>query len=279
MCWIMPCGGTLPESSFLSEISRHLASREQLREVVNYGVWNLAITGGVRLISYTDALVIAAFMPIAAVAPFAIAANLRSYFEEIFMRAGFVFFPAAARTRCTEENDGFAILVSCRVRSTCFWALCGRTPGLMLVSRLRSLVAWSRTRKPSRLSISCPVVFIAAGWLHDRRRPEGWLSGPSRNAAPSSACHTDCIRGSYKPCHSVALVRRIGLLGVAAGTLIPAMFFQGMLQPFFVCRSLHINWLPYVREVLVRPFIVLLGAFPIVAIVAALHLSPYQLAG
>ena len=76
------------------KISLKLVNRESLREVVSFGIWNSVSAGSVRLISYTDALVIAAFMPVAAVAPFAIAANLRSYFEEIFVRAGFVFFPA-----------------------------------------------------------------------------------------------------------------------------------------------------------------------------------------
>ena len=76
------------------KISLGLVNRESLREVVSFGIWNSVSAGSARLISYTDALVIAAFMPVAAVAPFAIAANLRSYFEDIFVRAGFVFFPA-----------------------------------------------------------------------------------------------------------------------------------------------------------------------------------------
>ena len=88
------------------KISPKLANRESLREVISFGVWNFVSAGSARLISYTDALVIAAFMPVAAVAPFAIAANLRSYFDEIFVRVGFVFFPAVTELDARGDQAG-----------------------------------------------------------------------------------------------------------------------------------------------------------------------------
>src|SRR5262249_54901937 len=54
-------------------VSVHLFSWRHLSEAAKFGIWNVAVAGGVRLISYTDALVIAAFLPISAVAPFAVA--------------------------------------------------------------------------------------------------------------------------------------------------------------------------------------------------------------
>ena len=88
------------------KISLKLVNRESLREVVSFSIWNSVSAGSVRLISYTDALVIAAFMPVAAVAPFAIAANFRSYFEDIFVRAGFVFFPAVTELDAQGNQAG-----------------------------------------------------------------------------------------------------------------------------------------------------------------------------
>ena len=62
---------------------------------------------------------------------------------------------------------------------------------------------------------------------------------------------------------SLALVRSYGLLGVAPGTLIPAILFQGVLQPVCVCKSLQISLTSYCREVLLRPALVL-GALVLV---------------
>jgi hypothetical protein len=70
---------------------------------------------------------------------------------------------------------------------------------------------------------------------------------------------------------SVILVRPYGLIGVAVGTLIPAIVFHGILHPFFVCRLLQISLGTYCRRVLVRPAVVFLAVFPIVLTVSRSH--------
>ncbi len=92
------------------QISLKWPSKKNIQEVMTFGVWNFVIAGSVRLISYSDSIVIAAFMPIAAVAPFAIAANLRSYFDEVFVRVGYVFFPAATQLDAEGDREGLSNL-------------------------------------------------------------------------------------------------------------------------------------------------------------------------
>ena len=72
---------------------------------------------------------------------------------------------------------------------------------------------------------------------------------------------------------SLALVRSYGLVGVAAGTLIPAILFQGLLQPVCVCKSLQISLTSYCREVLLRPALVLGALVLVVSLMGAVESS------
>ena len=72
---------------------------------------------------------------------------------------------------------------------------------------------------------------------------------------------------------SLALVRSYGLVGVAAGTLIPAILFQGLLQPVCVCKSLQISLTSYCREVLLRPALVLGALVLVVSLIGTVERS------
>ena len=69
---------------------------------------------------------------------------------------------------------------------------------------------------------------------------------------------------------SLALVPSYGLIGVALGTLIPALLFQGFVQPLSVCQSLQISLSTYCREVLMRPALILGALVPVFLLVRPL---------
>src|SRR5262249_16450062 len=62
---------------------------------------------------------------------------------------------------------------------------------------------------------------------------------------------------------SLILVRPYGLIGVAVGTLIPAILFQGFIQPIVVCRSLQISLRAYCTNVLLKPALLLITLAPL----------------
>jgi O-antigen/teichoic acid export membrane protein len=52
---------------------------------------------------------------------------------------------------------------------------------------------------------------------------------------------------------SVALIRPLGLVGVALGTLIPALVFNAVVVPAMACRLLRIPLVGFIRSTTVRP--------------------------
>jgi O-antigen/teichoic acid export membrane protein len=245
------------------KISLKLVSRESLREVVSFGIWNSVSAGSVRLISYTDALVIAAFMPVAAVAPFAIAANLRSYFENIFVRAGFVFFPAVTELDAQGNQAGLRQLY---LASSKFMFLGSVLLGSIAMFSARDFF-WLWVGRSYAEPADYPAIatifyiLIIASMVSVAQRVGYQVLLGTRQVKLLALLFA--AEGVSNLVISLALVRGYGLVGIALGTLIPAILFEGLLQPVLVCQSLQITSKTYCREVLLRPILAAFAVGPL----------------
>jgi O-antigen/teichoic acid export membrane protein len=257
------------------KISLKLVSRESLREVVSFGLWNSVSAGSVRLISYTDALVIAAFMPVAAVAPFAIAANLRAYFEDLFVRAGFVFFPAVTELDAKGDEAGLRQLY---LKSSRYIFLGSILLGVIAILSAQDFFrlwvgpAAEPSGYPSIASIF--YVLIVASMISVAQRVGYQVLLGTRRVKLLALLFA--AEGVSNLVISLALVRNYGLIGVALGTFIPATVFQGVVQPLIICRALQITSKTYCREVLQRPIFIALAIVPLLLVLSDLMLRSYN---
>jgi O-antigen/teichoic acid export membrane protein len=237
------------------KISLKLVNRESLREVVNFGIWNSVSAGSVRLISYTDALVIAAFMPVAAVAPFAIAANLRSYFDDVFVRVGFVFFPAVTELDARGNQVGLKQLY---LTSSKFMFLGSILLGSIAMFSSRDFFRlwvgsfYAEPKDYSSIATIFYILIVASMISVAQRIGYQVLLGTRRVKLLALLFAAEGVSNLIL---SLTLVGSYGLVGIAIGTLIPAVLFQGLLQPVLVCQSLQITSRIYCREVLLRPIL------------------------
>jgi O-antigen/teichoic acid export membrane protein/predicted O-methyltransferase YrrM len=244
-------------------ISPKLVNLESLREVVSFGVWNSVSAGSVRLISYTDALVIAAFMPVAAVAPFAIAANLRSYFDDIFVRAGFVFFPAVTELDAQQNRVGLRQLYLTSSKFMFLGSIFFGSIAIFSAQDFFRLWVGSAYAEPAGYPSIASIFYIlvAASMVAVAQRIGYQVLLGTRKVKLLALLFA--AEGLSNLVISVALVRSYGLTGVAMGTLIPAVICQGLLQPIFVCHSLEITFRRYCVEVLLKPLLALLALAPL----------------
>jgi O-antigen/teichoic acid export membrane protein len=240
------------------KISPKLVNRKSFREVISFGVWNSVSAGSVRLISYTDALVIAAFMPVAAVAPFAIAATLRSYFDEIFVRVGFVFFPAVTELDARGDQAGLRTLYLVSSKFMFVGAIvCGLVMMFWAEDFFRLWLGTSYAEPTGYPSVATLFYILMAGSMVAVAQRIGYqvFLGTRRVKLLAILFSAEGVSNLVL---SLVLVQSYGLIGVALGTLIPALLFQGVFQPFLVCQSLQISLRRYWQEVLLRPAVVLL---------------------
>src|SRR5215510_3284732 len=245
------------------KISARLANRQSLQEVISFGVWNFVGAGGARLISYTDALVIAAFMPVAAVAPFAIAANLRSFFEEIFVRVGFVFFPAVTELDARGDQAGLRQVYLVSSKFMLLGSIFLGSIGIFLARDFFRLWVGSSFAEPmGHPSVATIFYLLLVGSMISVAQRIGCqvLLGTRRVKLLALLFAAE---GTCNLVISLALVPSYGLIGVALGTLIPALLFQGFVQPLFVCQVLQISLSTYCRQVLMRPALLMATLAPL----------------
>lgn len=241
------------------KISPSLVSRESLRKVIKFGAWTFVTAGSKRLILYTDSLLIPAFMPIAAVTPFAIATSLRSYFEDIFARVGFVFGPAATELDAQGDQAGLRKLY---LLSSKFMFLGSIVCGSVAICWARDFFRiWLGTAyaEPANYpDVASLFRLLIMGSMIGVAQRIGYqvLIGMRKVRLLALLFATEGLSNLLL---SVALIRSYGLIGVALGSVIPGILFQGILQPFFVCRSLQISLNMYCRQVLLRPTVALLA--------------------
>lgn len=232
--------------------SFRLADKVTCRTLFGFGFWSMVSLASSRLVSYSDALVVGFFMPIAAVAWFALASTLVNYFSNVFIPVGQAFFPVAAEL---DAQRDFAGLRNAYLRTT----------GLLTVlSAVASLIAASFANDFYRLWIGAeftewnefqpvPLLFqlLLIGAFSSVTQRIGCqvliAAGRLRLLAAMTA-----LEGLVNLALSIALVSKFGLVGVALGTAIPAVFFQLVLAPAVLHRHLHFDFRLYMRDVLWR---------------------------
>ena len=250
------------------KISLRLVNWASCRECMVFGFWSALIAASTLLISFTDALVIGVFMPVSAIAFFVLANNLIKYFANIFVPVGYVFFPAATTLDARDDevtlrrlyltaSRMIALLAVGMALIACFWA----TDFYALWVGNAYLDSSTYHAVP----LLFRVLLVAAVCTAAQRIGSKILFGRRhiRGLAWLFICE-----GTLNLVLSIAFIRPYGLLGVALGTVIPAVICQGVLHPALVCAELHLSIRDYTREIL-RPAAVVISV--LAPLLAFLH--------
>src|SRR5262249_40977942 len=156
----------------------------------------------------------AGFMPVAAVIPFAIAANLRSYFEDVFVKAGYVFFPRAAELDVRGDRDGLSQLYLSSSKMMFLGSvLIGSIAIYWAGDFFRLWLSSSYSQTPDYPSIATLFYLLLTGSMISQGQRIGYqiLQG-TRQLRLLSVLFT--IEGLTNLALSLVLVRRYGLIGV-----------------------------------------------------------------
>jgi O-antigen/teichoic acid export membrane protein len=202
-------------------------------------------------------------MPVSAVAPFAIAASLRTYFDDIFRRVGYVFFPAATELDAQGDENGLRNLY---LVSSKFMFLGSILLGSMAIFWARDFFRlWlgpAYAEPAGYPSVTVLFHLLVLGSVISVAQRIGYqvLLGTRRIQLLATLFVAEAVSNVVV---SVVLVREYGLIGIAIGTLVPAVVYQGLLQPIFVCRSLQISLKTYGQQVLLRPTFAALMLVPL----------------
>ena len=228
-----------------------------LRRVFSFSVYVLLLSAGTRLIFETDAVVIGAFRGVGDIAYYAVANSLVVYVMEFVLAIASVVSPMATRLqtegRLEELRDVFLKW------SKVAFSLTILVGAFLFVLGPRFIGWWIEPsfEQPSGTVLQI-LILSSLAFLPVRGVALPTLMGLGKPKIPTIAF---LAAGVGNLVLSVALVKPLGLAGVALGTAIPNVIFAVVVLSV-ACRELRISPFEYIRYVVPK---VALGGVPILA--------------
>jgi O-antigen/teichoic acid export membrane protein len=218
------------------------ASRDWARRVFLYSSATMAIQTAGQLRNKTDEIVIGAFMPVANVTPYGLARRLSEAAQMLTQQFLRIILPLASQLEAEKDLGRLRALYLTGTRLT----LAIFTPIALAMALLADgvLTLWVGAEYAEYAYLVW--VLLAAGLVFVSQGPGSMiLQGIARHKWVAAAA---IISGAVNLGASIVLVQRLGLLGVALGTLIPNLL-EGMFVLPYSMRVLGVRAGELVRRV------------------------------
>jgi O-antigen/teichoic acid export membrane protein len=239
--------------------------RAQLRPIIGFSVFTLVLNAGTMLAFRSDALVIGSVLDAVAVTRFDVANKFFEPLTELVIGIGVVVMPLAARMSATSER---AVLSDVFLRWSKVAFSVVLSAGIYLIVLGPEFLAWwlGEEYHPSSGPVLQVLMLSFLAYLPVRGVALPVLLGLGQAARP--ALGLLCM-GLVNLVISIALVKPLGIFGVALGTAIPNVLFAAFLARL-ACAELGQGTLAYARYVFGRA---LVGALAPVGFLLAMKLG------
>ena len=241
------------------ELEIHLGKRDRryLAMISSYSIYSFTLQVSTALIYYTESVVIGIFLPISAITFFAIASNLINYSRALVSGISTTMTPLASALEVRgHEPDLQRVLL----RGASYSSLIVFPIAVTFLLRGESFVRlWMG---PAYALLSSQVLFVlsfSSVFAAGNQTASATVLGVGRHrilvpvVLGEAACNLVL---------SIALVRRLGLIGVAWGTALPSLAVSLVLWPLCVRQIFRIPVFRYVVSTWARPA---LATLPFVA--------------
>jgi O-antigen/teichoic acid export membrane protein len=225
------------------QFARRGAKHEHVRPILRYS-WPLFVKDvASRLQTKTDEITIAAFLPVAAIAPYSIARRLSEATYLLTKQFMKVLLPLASELHAENDFVRLRLIFTAGTRLTL--ALSLAIGGMLIILARPILTLWVG---PAYAFASPLVAILAtASFLAAAQWPAGAvLQGMARHRLLAA---TSLGSGLVNLAVSIALVRPLGLTGVALGTLIPNTIEFAIIIPYAM-RAIGVSPAKFFKEVL-----------------------------
>jgi O-antigen/teichoic acid export membrane protein len=234
---------------------------KELRAIMSFSVFVLVISAGERMMLQSDALVIGAFLKVSDIPYYTVANSLGLYLTEFVLAIAAVVMPTATKLQAQGNHEKLEEVFLKWSKITLTLALMA---GMFLILLGPRFLAWwidPSFEKPSGAVLQVLMIGLMV-YLSARGVALPVLMGLGK---PKHATVAFVISGVANVALSIALVRPMGLVGVALGTAIPLIAFAIALMAI-ACRELSIPVARYARYVVPRA---LVGAMPAAVVLLA----------
>ncbi len=222
--------------------------RDHVALIFSFGIFALLLQASNYLIYYTDAMVIGAFLPVSMITFFAIAGNLTIYARDLVGGFSRIMTPMVSKL---EVESGTEKLRGTSMKAARYCAIAILPVFVTFIIRGHSFIGlWMG---PSYADLSGHVLWIlSVPWFFAAGAAvfASVMLGISRH---KPVVPVAIAEGLCNLALSIILVRKIGIIGVAWGTVIPNMATSIFFWPWYVRKTLGVPMGEYARKAWLLP--------------------------
>jgi O-antigen/teichoic acid export membrane protein len=218
--------------------------------LLHYGKYVLIANVGDKIVFATDSIVIGMFLPISALTFYAIGGSLIEQLRGFIASMGAIFNPLSSSLEARKESSTLSSVFISGAKG----AMAIGLPvclGFIFLGRTFIDLWMGPEYGPSAGAV---LAVLTVGHLLGLPyyTIAGVLYGLGRHRVVAI---TRVIEGAANLALSIVLVRRLGLVGVAIGTVIPHILVVGLVLPWTIPRYLNVSMREYYVSVYGRPLV------------------------
>lgn len=246
--------------------------RRLSRRVFGYGFYVLVNNIGEKIITATDAIIVGIFLPINAVAYYAVAGSLVGYLRQLVASTAQVFNPLASHLHALRQGSELQNIFLLGAKLNVLITLPVAATYAVLGSEFVGLWMGEEFAEPSgQVLLVLAVMQILAA---PQYMISSLLYGISRHR---TIAILRIIEASANLVLSIVLVKQIGLVGVALGSAIPNVIIVLAVLPTITCGFVGMRLRDYYHHVYLRP-LAAIAPFTLAALWVRDHLPASNLA-
>lgn len=226
-------------------ISLNLVDRATFRELFGFGIYRFIWIVANQLIFYTDSVVIGIFLNIGAITYYAIAGSLINYGRTVVSLATDTFYPAASRMDAQKDLAGLRELL---IFGTRFSLLIALPLCLGFVFLGKQFITLWMGKGYAVSAIYLGVLTIPQFTAMSQYMSTLVLAGMAKHKVLAYLVFAEGLANLIL---SVILIRKMGLIGVAWGTVIPDVILTAVVIPWYTLGKVQLS----VRDYLIRGFV------------------------
>jgi O-antigen/teichoic acid export membrane protein len=229
-------------------ISLKAPQKPIIRELWSYSFFLFLIAAAGRVIYYTDNLVIAVALPVSAVTFYAIGANVTEYLRNILSSIGVTFMPAASNLDAPEHRPQLQHLLVQGTRAILLVAL-----PIEVALYLRGVTfirLWMGPEYGDPSGQVLRVLLLAWFVLAGNFCGANIAFGLAKHRMVAAWTAMEAVANLSL---SIFLVRRVGIIGVAWGTVIPSLVINGIVWPIYITKMVGMSLRAYLRQAWLQP--------------------------
>lgn len=235
-------------------ISPGLVDAVTFRELFGFGVHRFIWMIANQLIFYSDSIVIGIFLNAGAITYYAIAGSLINYGRTIVSLLTDTFYPGAARLDARQDLGGLRnlLVIGTRISLLVSLPLC---LGFVFLGR-QFITLWMGPE------YSVSALYLMVLTLAQFTGMSQYMSALvlAAMAKHRFLAYLVLVEGVANLVLSIILIRKIGLVGVAWGTVIPDVICTAVIVPWYTLRKLQLSAREYLMRGVLRPVICLIPA-------------------